>query len=198
VKAGPRTDIAAAVRDAYSAAAEDPAGRHPFPVGRRFAEELGYPSEILASIPAAALEAFTGVSNVSIFAELRAGARVLDLGCGAGLDTLVASGRVGPRGIVVGVDFSPAMLARARRAAVAGSASNAYFAQASACEMPFSDACFDVALVNGVFNLNPLRERMFAELARVVRRGGLAYAAELILCDPLALKVCESQRDWFA
>jgi arsenite methyltransferase len=198
VKANPRADIAAEVRDAYSAAARDPTGRHPFPLGRRFAEELGYPPEVLAGIPAASLEAFTGVSNVSIFAELPAGARVLDLGCGAGLDSLIAARRVGAGGTVVGVDFSPAMLARARRGAVAGAVANADFVNAGAHEMPFGDACFDVALVNGVFNLNPLRERVLAELARVIRRGGAVYAAELVRCDSAPPEACESAGTWFA
>jgi arsenite methyltransferase len=198
MKARSEADMTAEVRDAYSAAARDPTGRHPFPLGRRFAEELGYPPEVLASIPAVSLEAFTGVSNVSIFAELPAGAWVLDLGCGAGLDSIVAARRVGASGTVVGVDFSRAMLARAHRAVTAASLANVEFVDAGAHEMPFGDACFDVALVNGVFNLNPLREPMFTELARVVRPGGVAYGAELILRDPLAPDACESRSDWFA
>src|SRR5438874_1465737 len=102
---------------AYTAVAKQPEGEHPFAVGRAFAAGLGYPLEQLDRLPPESVQAFTGVSAVSIWADLPAGARVLDLGCGAGMDALIAAERVGPTGSVLGVDFSPAMLARARRAA---------------------------------------------------------------------------------
>ncbi len=79
------------VREAYSEAARKPQDEHPFPVGREFAESLGYPPDLLAGLPAVAVEAFSGVSNVSVFAEIPSGATVLDLGCGAGLDSLIAA-----------------------------------------------------------------------------------------------------------
>src|SRR5574341_871346 len=104
------------VRQAYSAAAENPQAKHPFPVGRQFAESLGYAPDALAGIPAAAVDTFAGVSNVAVFAEIPPGATVLDRGCGAGLDSLIAARRVGPAGLVIGVDFSEAMLHRARQA----------------------------------------------------------------------------------
>jgi 2-polyprenyl-3-methyl-5-hydroxy-6-metoxy-1,4-benzoquinol methylase len=104
------------VRGAYSAAAEQPEEKHAFPVGRQFGESIGYPAELLARLPSVACDAFAGVSNVSLFADLPPGATVLDLGCGAGLDTLIAAQRVGTAGKVIGVDFSEAMLARARDA----------------------------------------------------------------------------------
>src|SRR5262245_12218575 len=94
------------VWQAYSAVAEAPDSEHPFAVGRAFAERLGYPAEVLQQLPVAAVEAFTGVSNVSIFAEIPLNARVLDLGCGAGLDSLIAAQRAGPAGLVIGIDFS--------------------------------------------------------------------------------------------
>src|SRR5258708_32759493 len=101
------------VYQAYSAVAEQPEAEHPFAVGKRFAAGLGYPIELLDRLPPPGGQAFTGVSNVSIFADLPIGARVLDLGCGAGLDSLIAAERVGPKGPVVGVALSPAMLERA-------------------------------------------------------------------------------------
>ena len=115
-----RDRLCEAVRNAYSSAARQPEGTHPFPVGREFAASLGYPPGLLDSSPSVAVEAFAGVSNVAVFADIPEGANVLDLGCGAGLDALIAAGRVGARGRVIGVDFSEAMLARVRRAAVGG------------------------------------------------------------------------------
>lgn len=98
------------VRGAYSSAAKQSKEKHAFPVGRQFAESIGYPADLLASLPNVACDAFAGVSNVSLFAELPVGATVLDLGCGSGTDALIAALRVGPTGKVIGVDFSTAML----------------------------------------------------------------------------------------
>ena len=187
-----------AVRAAYSDAARRPADKHPFPVGRGFAESLCYPVELLASIPAIAVEAFAGVSNVSVFAEIPTGAAVLDLGCGAGLDSFVTAGRVGPNGKVTGIDFSDAMLDRAYLAARKLGTTNLEFLKADAGRLPVDDATMDVALVNGLFNLNPAREAIFHELARVLKQGGSAYVAELILREPLAPDVRASETNWFA
>ncbi len=187
-----------AVRESYSAAAEKPAQKHPFPLGRQFALELGYPAEVLDDLPRVAVDAFTGVSNVAIFASLFARAQVLDLGCGAGLDSLIAARRVGSGGFVLGMDFSGGMLARARRAAAQAGVENAGFCRAEAGRIPLRDATADVALVNGIFNLNPKRERIFKELARVVRPGGALFAAELILREPLSAQERADQRNWFA
>lgn len=186
------------VHKAYSAAAENPQGKHPFPVGRDFAESLGYPPDILADIPAIAVEAFAGVSNVAIFADIPAGAVVLDLGCGAGLDSLIAARRVGPKGRVIGIDFSEAMLARARQAATAAGCNNVEFYQAEAEKLFLETGWIDVALVNGIFNLNPARDLIFAELARVMRPGGVVYAAEIILGEPLPPETQASETNWFA
>lgn len=183
---------------AYSEVGRRPEGEHPFAVGRRFAEGLGYPPELLDSLPAASVEAFTGVSNVALFAELSPGARVLDLGCGAGLDSLVAAQQVGAHGHVLGVDFSRPMLARARAAAAEAHLGQAQFCQASAEELPLASRSIDVALVNGIFNLNPARGDIFAELARVVRPGGAVYSAELILREPVPAQDNPSLDDWFA
>ena len=118
--AGNAIGIREAVCEAYSAASKDPRGKHAFPVGKEFAQSLGYPRGLLSELPPASVEAFSGVSNVSVTAEIRVGACVLDLGCGAGLDSLIAARRSGPRGRIVGVDFSGPMLQRARRARVRG------------------------------------------------------------------------------
>jgi SAM-dependent methyltransferase len=183
---------------AYSNVAEQPEAGHPFAVGRQFAEQLGYPQELLDALPTVAVEAFTGVSNVSLFADLPVGARVLDLGCGAGLDSLIAARRVGPMGSVVGVDFSESMLARARQAASQAQASNVEFRPGDAERLPLDEASIDIALVNGLFNLNPAREAIFRELARVVRPGGVAYSAEMILRGPLPPDEQASLTNWFA
>jgi arsenite methyltransferase len=186
------------VWQAYSTVAEQPEAEHPFAVGRAFAERLGYPTETLNSLPHASVEAFTGVSNVAIFADILEGATVLDLGCGAGLDSLIAAQRVGPYGKVIGVDFSEAMLTRARQSAVEAGISNVEFRCGDAEALPLETRSIDVALVNGIFNLNPAREAIFRELARVVRPGGAVYAAEMILREPLPEAEQNDLDNWFA
>ncbi len=193
-----RARLCEAVRSAYSSAALEPHAQHPFPVGREFARSLGYPLDLLDSVSPVCVDAFAGVSNLAVRAGLTAGARVLDLGCGAGLDSLIAARRVGPSGRVVGLDFSGPMLARAQRAAREAGASHVTFCRADAQNLPLRDGSMDVALVNGIFNLNPGRAAIFRELARVVRAGGRLFAAELVLREPLPPASQVSEADWFS
>jgi SAM-dependent methyltransferase len=186
------------VRAAYTSAAQQPGAPHPFPLGRTFAESLGYPAEWLDQIPAVSLEAFAGVSNVPSFTDLPEGGTVLDLGCGAGLDSLILGLRMGARSRVIGIDFSSAMLDRARSAAATKGTPNVIFCQADAERLPLDDGAIDVAVANGIFNLNPAREAIFRELARCVRPGGRVYAAELILREPLPPDATADERNWFA
>ena len=185
-------------RKAYSTAADRPSDDHPFPVGLRFAEDVGYPPQLLSTLPSVSLEAFSGVSNVSIFADIYAGSTILDLGCGAGLDSLIAAKRTGRDGRVIGVDFSDSMLSRASEASSMYTSLNVEFCQADGEKLPIGDAKFDIVLVNGIFNLNPERETIFNELARVIREGGMVYASELILKAPLPLELQKSDASWFA
>lgn len=175
-----------------------PQEEHAFQVGRAFAESLGYPHDLLEALPAACTDAFAGVSNVAVFAVIPASSIVLDLGCGAGLDSLIVARRVGPNGKVVGVDFSEAMLDRARRAAVEAGVTNVEFRRADAEALPLPDRSVDVAIVNGIFNLNPARDAIFGELARVVRPDGEVFVAELILIEPLPENERASLTNWFA
>jgi ubiquinone/menaquinone biosynthesis C-methylase UbiE len=186
------------VRGAYSSAAQQPQEKHAFPVGREFAESIGYPADLLATLPSVAWDAFAGVSNASLFAELPAGATVLDLGCGSGTDTLNAAQRVGPSGKVIGVDFSAAMIVRARQAVAESGLTNVELREAEAERLPIGDAEIDIAIVNGIFNLNPARDAIFRELARVIKPSGKLFAAELMLRQPLPPETRASETDWFA
>jgi arsenite methyltransferase len=181
------------VREAYSAAARDPGGEHPFAVGRGLALGVGYPRELLDRMPEGSVARFAGVAAVPVSASLQPGDRVLDLGCGAGLDSLVAAERVRPGGSVLGIDFSADMLIRA----ASTSPGNLAWCRASAEALPLADGSVDVVLVNGIFNLNPGRSRIFAELARVVRPGGRVHAAELVLRGPLP-EAERTDANWFA
>lgn len=183
---------------AYSQAAANPGKRHPFPVGEAFARSLGYTREILDTMPRTAIEGFTGVSNVSVFATLPAAATVLDLGCGSGLDSLAAAQRVGPSGRVFGIDFSEAMLGRANSALHELGLANVLFLQSAAEQIPLADVSVDYSLVNGIFNLNPFREEIFRELARTLKPGGCAFGAELILQVPRQEAAGAGTANWFS
>ena len=186
------------VRESYSGAATDPKGRHPFPVGDDFALSLGYPRDLLDAIPPRSRNSFVGVANVSVFADLPEGATVLDIGCGAGLDALIAARRVGPTGRVTGLDFSPAMLALAEQSAAETGLSNLKFICGEAEKLPLTDRSVDIVLVNGIFNLNPDRNAVFREIGRVTRPGGMVYAAELVLTAPLKKRRLRKVDDWFS
>ncbi len=167
----------------YSDIAEHPLHPHPISNGTELALELGYPQQALDWIPLASQQAFSGVSNVSQWAQIIAGQRVLDLGCGAGLDSLIAAVK---GGIVSGVDFSPPMLAVARSSAAQTDTEYPIdFQLASADQLPYSDQTFDIAMVNGLFNLNPGRAAIIDELFRVLKPGAIVYAAEIVRTGPI-------------
>jgi len=185
------------VRRTYSAIADDPAREHPFPVGRAYAISLGYDEDVLDRLPKTTWDAFAGVSCLPAFAALEPGDRVLDLGCGAGLDTLIAAEAIGAMGRVTAVDFSASMLERTRIAASQAGATNVDCIHSDAEALPLADASFDKALVNGIFNLNTDRAAIFRELARVMRPGGEVYAAELVLSGPRTSDAPADETEWF-
>lgn len=186
------------VRASYSLAATNPEANHPFPAGEEFAISLGYTRELLNTIPSRSRESFVGVANVAVFAELPIGATILDIGCGAGLDSLIAARRVGASGRVIGLDFSPAMLDLAQKSATAANLTNLSFLCAEAETLPLAGHSVDIVLVNGIFNLNPDRAGVFREIGRVTKPGGLVYAAELVLTGALKQKKLRRLDDWFS
>jgi len=149
-------------------------------------------------MPHTAIGGFAGVSNVSVFATLPAGATVVDLGCGSGLDSLMAARRVGAKGRVVGIDFSEPMLDRAKRSRQELGLANVLFLRSAAEQLPLADASVDHALVNGIFNLNPFRDEIFRELARIVKPGGSVFGAELVLQAPLQETSRAGAANWFS
>jgi SAM-dependent methyltransferase len=191
-------DLLAGVRHAYSSAANAPQGTHPFPVGKAFAENVGYSRLLLESLPVEASDSFAGVSNVGVFAEIARGSVVLDIGCGAGLDSLIAADKTGRDGRVIGLDFSMAMLGKAITASRRAGTQALHYCCADAASLPIATGSIDIALVNGLFNLNPHRSLLFQEMARVLRPGGMVYAAELIFTRPQVAKKVRTLNDWFS
>jgi arsenite methyltransferase len=173
------------IKKTYASVSVQPEADFIFPTGRAWAEDLGYPDE-LAAVPEIAVESFAGVANPWALGRLEHGERVLDLGCGAGTDTLVAAQMVGPEGRVTGIDMTPEMLVKARAAAGALGAANVELVEAEAERLPFYDASFDVVISNGVIDLIPDKDAVFAELERVLRPGGRIQIADVTIQEPVS------------
>jgi ubiquinone/menaquinone biosynthesis C-methylase UbiE len=181
------------VKDMYRHVAERPRGEYHFELGRSLAERLGYPAEVLDRIPEGAVESFAGVGYFFDLAELAEGETALDLGSGSGMDAFFAAKQVGPTGRVIGVDFTVEQLAKACGLAQEGGFDHVDFREGRIEQIPVDDASCDCVISNGVINLSPEKERVFAEAARVLRRGGRLAIADIvseqqlkesIVCDP--------------
>jgi len=173
------------IKKTYSSVSEEPGRDFIFPTGRAWAEDLGYPAE-LANVPESAVESFAGVANPWMMGRLAPGERVLDLGSGAGTDSLVAAQMVGADGHVTGIDMTAPMLAKARAAAAEMGVTNVEFVEGEAEGLPFADASFDVVISNGVIDLIPDKDAVFAELYRVLAPGGRMQIADVTIQNPVS------------
>lgn len=167
-----RDGLRAAIRAEYCEVASNPGKGFHFHTGRRLAEIVGYDAEWLAHVPDTALESFAGTGNPFSLGPLATGERVVDVGSGGGIDSLIAAWMVGPTGAVIGVDMTPAMLQRARRAADEAGAGHVTFKDGYMEALPVPDGWADVVISNGVLNLTPDKRAALAEMARVLKPGG--------------------------
>jgi arsenite methyltransferase len=161
-----------AIQEEYAEVASHPQKGFHFHTGRPLARMLEYLDEWLEGIPESCIESFAGTGNPFSLGELHPGERVVDVGCGAGIDSLIAAKKVAPDGRVIGVDMTPSMLKKARQAAEEAGLESVEFREGYAEALPVEDSWADVIISNGVLNLMPDKDAALQEMSRMLKPGG--------------------------
>jgi arsenite methyltransferase len=169
------------IRKTYTDVSSDQEREFIFPTGRAWAQELGYPEPELSRVPDASVESFAGVANHWLLGRIDPGAVVLDLGCGAGTDLLIAAQMTGPAGRVIGIDMTASMLDLARASASEMGLANVELHEALIESVPLEDASVDIVISNGVIDLVPDKDAVLDEIDRVLRPGGRLQLADVII-----------------
>jgi arsenite methyltransferase len=188
--------LRASVIDRFRKIAIAPDQERKFPVGPESATKLGYEPAEVDALPPAAIESFCGVGNPFSLGDPQPGQTVLDLGCGAGLDTLLAARRVGITGKVIGVDMTPEMIAKARASAESLGVINVELLLGEAEALSLSDSSVDLVISNGVFNLCPNKPKVLSEVFRVLKSGGQLHMADILLEPQVTPEEVASKGSW--
>jgi len=170
-----------AIQDEYALVADEPQHGFHFLVGRPLAHLLGYTEDWLDGIPEPTIASFAGTGNPFSAGQLLPGERVVDVGCGGGIDSLIAAKMVGPQGRVVGVDMTPAMVLKARSSAAVAAMKNVEFREGFGESLPVEDGWADVVISNGVLNLMPDKDAALREMARVLQPGGRLQIGDILV-----------------
>jgi arsenite methyltransferase len=169
------------IQKTYTGVSERQEEEFIFPTGRAWAEDLGYPSDFLRTVPDATIDSFAGVANHFTLGDIKEGETVLDLGCGAGTDLLIAAQMAGPRGRAIGIDITPSMAERARQSAAEMGLDNVEVHEGMIEQVPLPDESVDVVISNGVIDLVPDKDAVFSEIKRVLKPGGRLQIADVVI-----------------
>ncbi|OBQ56811.1 hypothetical protein SP90_01690 [Halodesulfovibrio spirochaetisodalis] len=188
--------ITSVVKRKYKNVAESLTNQFRYPTGKEGLQGLGYPEELIEVLPDDVAKWYCGVGNPLSLSPIESGENVLDLGCGAGVDSILAAKLVEPLGSVVGVDLSEEMIERALRNKELAEASNVTFQTVDDTELPFEDGQFDVVTTNAMLNLVVDKVRMIQEVFRVLKKGGRFHIADQILVGE-AMSQEQAVESWF-
>jgi SAM-dependent methyltransferase len=191
-----RKKIEVGIRGKFAKVAIKSEGLFKYPTGHYGLDALKYDESILQSLPETVLDSFCGVGNPFSLGQIRPGDSILDIGCGGGVDTMVAAIMVGPAGRVVGVDMSSEMVERARQNLSQTNLNNISFIESSGEDLPLPDQDFDVVISSGVFNLIPDKLKALREVFRVMKPGGRIMMADQVLTGYLAEDVKTRVDGW--
>jgi arsenite methyltransferase len=188
--------IQAAVREKYAEVSRSAAGKFNYPTGRDGAIRQGYDPAIIQSMPDELIVSFCGVGNPFKPGPIKAGETILDVGCGAGFDLIVASNLVGREGKVCGIDLTPEMAEKAKSNLKQYGVRNYDIQAAGAESIPYPDNTFDAVISNGVLNLSPLKEKCFREIYRVLKPEGRLQFADIVLKQDCGGAMCSTLEAW--
>jgi arsenite methyltransferase len=175
------------IQTMYARVAAAPGGEFHFHRGPAYAAaRLGYDAAALAALPSDVTSSFAGIGNPHAIERIPEAAVVLDVGCGAGMDLLLAARAIGPKGRAIGVDMTASMRARAAAGAEACGLGHVEVRDGDATSLPIDTGSIDVVISNGVLNLVPEKRKAIAEIARVLRPGGRAQIADIVISEVLS------------
>lgn len=185
------------IRKKYKQVAKNPEGLFKYPTGKAGLEALQYDPEVIKALPETVIASFCGVGNPFTLGVVNEGESVLDIGCGAGVDTIFAAKMTGPFGKVVGIDLIPEMLQRAKANLKLVNLNYVTYEEASSDKLSFADENFDVVISNGVFNLVPDKTKALSEVSRVLKPGGRLMIADQVLIGKLTKDRKQIIKSWF-
>ncbi|MFZ0944966.1 MAG: methyltransferase domain-containing protein [Syntrophobacteraceae bacterium] len=191
-----RKKIEDGIRRRYAKAAQSPEGHFRYPTGKAGLEALGYDQSILRILPDEVLAFYCGVGQPFILDQIKPGESVLDVGCGTGVDTIIAAIMVGPQGKTVGIDFVPEMVQRAKQNLQITQLHNVSFELGSGENLPFASESFDCVISNGAYNLIPDKTKALQEAFRVLKRAGRLMIADQVLSGGLPSNPTEMVETW--
>jgi len=191
-----RKKIGEGIRQRYAKAALSPEGHFRYPTGKAGLESLGYDRSVLKILPDEVLASYCGVGQPFILDRIKLGESVLDIGCGAGVDTIIAAIMVGPQGKITGIDFVPEMVQRAKQNLQLTQLQNVSFELGSGENLAFANESFDCVISNGAYNLIPDKAKALQEAFRVLKRAGRFMIADQVLTGGLPSCPTEMVETW--